>query len=104
MTQQYPILTYKGNLEGHEEAQPGTLLGWDETFRPYEVLDATYTHGRPLPPSQAADWDEHGCAILGGDCRRAYPHTHVFLQYAAVETIQAQAAAYADKMRLRGAL
>ncbi len=48
--QRYEILHYRGDLTGQflldgdieDDTQPRTILGGDETTRPYEVFDAEY--------------------------------------------------------------
>ena len=104
MGQQYPVLTYRGDVTDNEESLTGQLCGWDETFRLYEIADVVYTGGRPTPPEQAADWEANGCPIVPDDCRRDYPHSHVYLQPASAETIKAKGGDYALRMRLRGLL
>lgn len=89
MAQEYPTLTYPGDATKSEQAQPGQLLGWDELFTPYEVLDAEWIPGG----------GEIACT-----CDREISHTHVFLQRARPETMREQGDAYTDRMRQRGLL
>lgn len=83
MGKQYSMITYRGNLT---PMLTGVLHGWDETFRPYEIIDAEFVDGE--------------CA----ECERDYPHTHVQLQYATAETLKAQGASYRAAMQRRGLL
>jgi|tagenome__1003787_1003787.scaffolds.fasta_scaffold20467155_2 hypothetical protein len=45
MSDRFEVLHYPGNVTGADKAQPGALLGGDETGRPYEVIDAEYMPG-----------------------------------------------------------
>ena len=40
MTTAYEALHYRGDVSGAQGAVPGRLLGYDELFQPWEVLDA----------------------------------------------------------------
>lgn len=50
--QRYEVLRYRGNVTGHDGAQPGRILGGDELTRPYEVIDATYDPAADLTTVQ----------------------------------------------------
>lgn len=76
MGQQYPQLTYRGDVTAADQAQPGHVVGHDEMFRPYEVIDAEY-----VPPCAGCDDEPCGC-----------DRTHINLQYATPETLKRLAA------------
>jgi hypothetical protein len=86
MSNPYPMLTYAGDLLRDGDDPTGGLLGWDETFTPYEVMDVE------VGPE---------CA---GECYRTDIHSHVYLQYARAETMKAHGEAFAEAMRSRGLL
>lgn len=82
MSNPYPRLTYHGDFS---DLPAGTLLGFDETYRPYEVIDAevcTNTH--------------FGTELI--------PHTHVYLQYATTENIRENGQAFYAAHKMRGTI
>jgi len=69
MGQQYGILNYKGNIV--DSFNKGEILGYDELYRPYEVVDTEY--------------DEET------------DKTIVYLQYATQESLKAHATEYDER-------
>lgn len=89
MSQQYPMLTYPGNLlrDGHNPT--GGLLGWDEMFRLYEI----------------ADIETYGPGDDGEHCpHNDVTHSHVFLQYATADTMREHGEAFRKTVRAMGLL
>jgi hypothetical protein len=79
----YPVLRYPGNVSGNDAVQPGCLLGWDETGRPYEVIDAEYIP-REIVVEDGGDDTQRVVDVRGR-------YTNVYLQYAQPENIRRQA-------------
>jgi hypothetical protein len=77
MGAEYPVLRYPGNITGSDNVQPGSMLGWDEVGRPYEVIDTEF-----IPDRVDVDYDGSGYVAEAG-------HTNVYLQYATPETLRA---------------
>lgn len=75
-------LVYRGDVS---DIEPGTLLGHDEAFRPYEVLSAEF-----VPETYPDDDWPDGVGIHPNctSCGRLEAHTHVALQYATPETLR----------------
>lgn len=83
MGQEWPVLTYPGDLS--DEDRSGILLGFDETYRPYEVLDIE------IWPRDVPDHvDPYRCPT----CQREDLHSHVYLGYATGDTVKAKQADY----------
>src|SRR5688572_5349845 len=95
----YPMLTYPGDLLRDGETPVAGLLGWDESFRPYEVIDVV-VHHESTPAADPRQDDESHCDV----CDSATTHSHVYMQYAKPETMKAQAEPYMAAMRARGLL
>jgi hypothetical protein len=87
MSQPYPVLTYRADIS---DLPSGILFGWDETFRPYETIDAQF-----YPTGEECGTSEH---------EGTGAHSHLFLQYARPETVKAQIEPFTSVMRMRGLL
>lgn len=65
----YPMLTYPGDIADEVMEHAGEILGFDETYRPYKIIDTELTSATTSPA---------GCVY----CGRRDEHTHVRFEYA----------------------
>lgn len=74
----YPVLTYRGDLAEQFNRHAGRVFGFDESFRPYEIIDAEHEDGRTIlrlqyasPETVKADSQEYQAQVNAEGLRRA---------------------------------
>jgi hypothetical protein len=88
VSQQYPMLTYPGDLLRDGQDPTGGLLGWDELYHPYEIAEVAVHPGQGV------------CE----QCPREQVHSHVHLQHATADTMREHGEAFREAMTARGLL